>query len=113
VLPRYFDICSVFVLPSLWEPWGLVINEVMNAGRAVIVSDNVGCGPDLVKNGENGYIFRTCSVGALHQALHSVIADSDRCRMMGRNSLKIINKWSFDEDLAGLKDALRSLDIKR
>jgi glycosyltransferase involved in cell wall biosynthesis len=105
--------CSVFVLPSLWEPWGLVVNEVMNAGRAVIVSDNVGCGPDLVKNDENGYIFRAGSVDDLHQALHDVTADSDRCHIMGQNSLKIINKWGFDEDLAGLKSALRSLDLKR
>jgi glycosyltransferase involved in cell wall biosynthesis len=112
-LPRYYDLCNVLVLPSLYENWGLVVNEVMNAGRAVIVSDRVGCGPDLVKNGENGYIFRACSVGALHQALHSVTADPDRRRTMGQNSLKIINKWSFDEDLAGLKAALRSLDLKR
>jgi glycosyltransferase involved in cell wall biosynthesis len=112
-LPRYYDICSVFVLPSLWEPWGLVVNEVMNAGRAVIVSDNVGCGPDLVKNGENGYIFRAGSVDDLNQVLHDVTADSDRYRLMGQKSLKIINKWSFDEDLAGLKAALRSLDLKR
>jgi glycosyltransferase involved in cell wall biosynthesis len=112
-LPRYYDLCNVLVLPSLYENWGLVVNEVMNAGRAVIVSDRVGCGPDLVKNGENGYIFRACSVGALHQALHSVTADSERCRIMGQNSLKIINKWSFDEDLAGLKAALRSLDLNR
>jgi len=112
-LPRYYDLCSVFVLPSLWEPWGLVVNEVMNAGRAVIVSDNVGCGPDLVKNGENGYIFRARSVDGLHQMLHNVTADSDGCRLMGHKSLKVIDKWSFDEDLAGLKAALRSLDLTR
>jgi len=46
-LPAYYDLCDVFVLPSEFEPWGLVINEVMNAGKAVIVSDEVGAGPDL------------------------------------------------------------------
>ena len=112
-LPRYYDLCNVFVLPSLYENWGLVVNEAMNAGRAVIVSDRVGCGPDLVKHGENGYIFRACSVGSLHQVLHDVTANSERCCIMGQKSLKIINRWSFDEDLAGLKAALRSLDLKR
>ena len=112
-LPRYYDLCNVLVLPSLYENWGLVVNEAMNAGRAVIVSDRVGCGPDLVKNGENGYIFRARSVDDLHQALHEVTADSDRCRLMGQKSLKTINDWSFDEDLEGLKAALRSLELKR
>ena len=42
-LPRFYDLCDVFVLASIDEPWGLVVNEVMNAGKAVIVSDEVGC----------------------------------------------------------------------
>ena len=64
-LPAYYDLCDVFVLPSVHEPWGLVVNEVMNAGRAVIVSDQVGCGPDLVRNGENGYIFQAGDITGL------------------------------------------------
>src|SRR2546422_11478662 len=46
-LPALYDLCDVFVLPSLFEPWGLVVNEVMNAARPVIVSDRVGAAPDL------------------------------------------------------------------
>ena len=38
-LPRFFDLCDVFVLPSENEPWGLIVNEVMNAARPVIVTD--------------------------------------------------------------------------
>ena len=53
-LPRFYDLCDVFVLPSIHEPWGLVVNEAMNAGKAIVVSDQVGCQPDLVENGENG-----------------------------------------------------------
>ncbi|MFM2169269.1 MAG: hypothetical protein RIS79_3640, partial [Verrucomicrobiota bacterium] len=56
-LPALYDLCDVFVLPSGFEPWGLVVNEVMNAGRTVVVSDQVGSGPDLVREGENGSIF--------------------------------------------------------
>ena len=35
-LPRFFDLCDVFILPSIHEPWGLIVNEVMSAGRAVV-----------------------------------------------------------------------------
>ena len=44
-LPRFFDLATVFVLPSRHEPWGLIVNEVMNAARAVIVSVRVGAAP--------------------------------------------------------------------
>ncbi len=64
-LPRYFDLCDVFVLPSRHEPWGLVVNEAMNAGRAVVVSDDVGCQQDLVREGETGAVFPVGDVAAL------------------------------------------------
>jgi glycosyltransferase involved in cell wall biosynthesis len=105
-LPAYYDLCDVFVLPSVLEPWGLVVNEVMNAGRAVIVSDQVGCGPDLVRDGENGYIFPAGDSTALGQALSRMLQDRERCRAMGRRSLEIVNGWSFEEDVAGLRQAL-------
>lgn len=105
-LPRYYNLCDVFVLPSVHEPWGLVVNEVMNAGRAVIVSDRVGCGPDLVKEGENGYLFPAGNVNGLGEVLAKVLHNPQQCRTMGQRSLAIIQNWSFAEDICGLKQAL-------
>ncbi len=105
-LPTYYDLCDVFVLPSVQEPWGLVINEVMNAGKAVIVSDEVGCGPDLVKHGENGHVFRAGDIDDLHRVLRETFADPERAVFMGRRSLALINRWGFNEDIAGLQQAL-------
>jgi glycosyltransferase involved in cell wall biosynthesis len=105
-LPGYYDLCDVLVLPSSFEPWGLVINEVMNAGRAVVVSDQVGCGPDLVRPGANGAVFPAGDVAGLRQALLDLTGDPRQCRAMGQKSLKIIQGWGFDADIAGLKQAL-------
>jgi glycosyltransferase involved in cell wall biosynthesis len=105
-LPRYYDLCDVLVLPSVFEPWGLVINEVMNAGRAVVVSDQVGCAADLVKSGENGYVVKTGDSAGLHQALDNVVSDPQKCRALGQNSLELIKRWGLEEDIAGLKMAL-------
>lgn len=107
-LPSYYNLCDVFVLPSVQEPWGLVINEVMNAGRAVIVSDEVGCAADLVKSGENGYVFKAGDTGDLRTALVSVLGNLKTTRAMGQKSLEIINHWSFREDIAGLRRALEA-----
>lgn len=46
-----------FILPSIGEPWGLVIEEALYYGLPVIISNKVGCGPELVKGKENGIIF--------------------------------------------------------
>lgn len=108
-LPAYYDLCDVLVLPSVHEPWGLVVNEAMNAGKAVIVSDQVGCGPDLVRNGENGYTFPRGDIPALTTALRKVLADPETCRRMGARSRAIISPWGFSEDLAGLRQALQAV----
>lgn len=105
-LPRFYDLCDVFVLPSMNEPWGLVINEVMNAARPVIVSDQVGCVPDLVREGENGCIYRAGDIGALHDALHFVLGDEPRRVAMGKRSLEIVSQWDFAADVDGLLQAL-------
>lgn len=104
-LPALYDLCDVFVLPSCFEPWGLVVNEVMNAGRAVIVSDQVGCGPDLVSEGENGSIFPAGDVASLTRALERWTGDVTARESAGRRSLDIISKWGFDEALAGIRSA--------
>jgi glycosyltransferase involved in cell wall biosynthesis len=105
-LPKYYDLCDVLVLPSVFEPWGLVINEVMNAGRAVVVSDQVGCGPDLVKPGENGYVFKTGDIEGLRQALTNIVSDPQKCQALGQKSLEIIDNWGIEEDVTGLNQAL-------
>jgi glycosyltransferase involved in cell wall biosynthesis len=104
-LPRCYDLCNAFVLPSGQEAWGLVVNEVMCAGRAVIASDMVGSAPDLVRP-ENGAVFRTDDVTDLARAMRAVLHDREELAAMGRRSLEIIRRWSFEEDVAGLRQAL-------
>lgn len=108
-LPAMYDLCDVFVLPSSFEPWGLAINEVMNAGKAVVVSDQVGCAPDLVKEGQNGQIYPVGNVKALAEAIHWAITNRVSA---GDLSFKQIHKWSYQEDLQGLKQALNYLQVK-
>ena len=105
-LPRYFDIASVFVLPSRHEPWGLIVNEVMNAGRAVIISNEVGCGTDLITDGVEGCIFPAGNVEALTGALRRVLATPETAAEMGKHGLERIRTWSFEEDIRGLRRAI-------
>jgi len=108
-LPRYYDLCDIFVLPSDYEPWGLVINEVMNAGKAVIVSDHVGCGLDLVSDGQNGYVVPVGDVRLLAERLHRLVTHPDLLCEMGQASRERIARWSFTQDWNGLSQALTRL----
>ncbi len=105
-LPGFYAMADLFVLPSLSEPWGLVINEAMNAGCAILASDRVGAARDLVRDGVNGAVFPAGSAAALADSLKRLFVDPDRLAAMGRQSLVLIEGWSFAEDITGLKAAL-------
>lgn len=112
-LPHFYDLADVFVLPSVHEPWGLVINEVMNAGRAIIVSDEVGCQPDLVIDGDNGSVFPARNIAALADAIDRVLCDPETCRAMGQRSLARIQNYSLEADVAGLIRAFQAAAASR
>ena len=108
-LPRFFDLCSVFVLPARHEPWGLIVNEVMCAARPVIVSDQTGAAPDLVLPGETGWVFPTGDVDALASSLRDALADPVRTAAMGDRAREHISQWDFEADIRGLREALAAV----
>jgi glycosyltransferase involved in cell wall biosynthesis len=86
-LPAYYALARALVLPSLVEPWGLVVNEAMACGLPVIVSDRAGCAADLVHD-TNGWIFDPvdtralvqcfCAVSTLEDAKHAAMGEASR-----------------------------------
>jgi glycosyltransferase involved in cell wall biosynthesis len=105
-IPKFYDLCDVFVLPSSFEPWGLAINEVMNAGKAVVVSNQVGCAPDLILERQNGRVFPVGDLEALSDAIGWAI---DNTASAGEISLKHIQNWSFTQNMEGIKLAANQL----
>jgi glycosyltransferase involved in cell wall biosynthesis len=112
-LPALYDLCDVFVLPSEREPWGLVVNEAMNAGKPVIVSDRVGASADLVDDGVNGFIFPARDTAALAACLRRTIASPEHRAAMGRRALEKIQHCDFRADQTGLLAALDAVASKR
>src|SRR5262245_3643198 len=60
-LPKLYADVDALVVPSLYEPWGLVVHEGLGNGLPVIASDQVAAADDLVESGVNGYVVRTGS----------------------------------------------------
>jgi glycosyltransferase involved in cell wall biosynthesis len=73
-LPAIYAAADAIVLPSSrLETWGLVVNEAMACGLPAVVSDRVGCGPDLVEPGATGAVFPAGDVAKLAEAIQSVL----------------------------------------
>jgi glycosyltransferase involved in cell wall biosynthesis len=65
---------GVFILPSLYEPYGVVIHEFAAAGLPIIASDTCGAAPIFVRNGLSGFQFKTGDVSHLHYRLEEIIS---------------------------------------
>ncbi|MDQ1469940.1 MAG: hypothetical protein QOJ99_1420 [Bryobacterales bacterium] len=96
-LPHYYAFAGCFVLPSLREPWGLVVNEAMASAIPVMVSSRCGCAEDLVEDGANGFLFNPAVCGQLTKCMMTVtsLPTPDRERM-GQRSYEIISRFSPD-----------------
>lgn len=94
-LSEVYAACDVFVLPSLVEPWGVVVNEAMAAGLPVILSDQVGASADLAAEGENGYVVPAGDAATLSAKILQILGDQERQSAMGRRSREIIAGWDY------------------
>lgn len=101
-LPDFYDLCDVFVLPAAAEPWGLAINEVLNAAKPVIVSDQVGCAPDLVEDSHNGFVVPVGNIDALSARLRQLCDDPALRSSMGQAGARRVTRFNFQADLEGL-----------
>jgi len=90
-IPRLYGMCDILVLPSIEETWGLVVNEAMACGCAVVVSDRCGSSRDLVSG--NGIVFEGGNQAALIEALRSILCSESRLREMRRRSVDIIKRF--------------------
>jgi glycosyltransferase involved in cell wall biosynthesis len=93
-LPDTYAASDILVLPSEYEPFGVVVNEAMLCRCPVIVSDRVGARFDLVKEGETGYVFPCGDIDALASVLRVALNDRPRLQRIGEAARKRMASWS-------------------
>ena len=93
-LPSAYCAADWFVLPSHFEPFGLVINEAMLCGCPVVVSDRVGAKYDLVRPGETGFVFPAGNIEALAAILREILVDAPKRARMGTAARQRMETWS-------------------
>jgi glycosyltransferase involved in cell wall biosynthesis len=105
---------DVLVLPSdAGETWGLVVNEAMLFGRPAIVSDRVGCWPDLVLEGETGLRFSFGDEKKLAEAMTRFVDKPEEAHRMGARARdRVLRSYSVEAAVEGTLAAVRRLALE-
>lgn len=115
-LPRWYAHASAFVLPSLSEPWGLVVNEAAASGLPLLVSDRAGCARTLVPDppGQAGWRLDPTDHEHITASLARMSACSEAERTaMGRRAAEIVAGWGPGRFASGLLDAVEMASGRR
>lgn len=95
-LKNYYRAADVFVLMTIKDVWGLVINEAMANALPIITTDMCVAGLELVKNGENGYIVPVGDDKALSDRINDILSDDEKRLLFGANSLETIRFYTIE-----------------
>lgn len=110
-LADYYSSADVCLLPSSSETWGLVVNESLAAGTPCVVSDGVGCAPDLIAPGKTGEIFPVGDVGACADAISRVREARSAGHDFRDDCRQAVKPYSFGAATEGLTRAVRSVGV--
>lgn len=105
-LGRYFMASDAFVLPSVYEAWGLVANEAMLFGLPLVLSDMIGCHLDLLLPGKTGYLFQTGNEQDLAKAMLRLVDAPEQAKEMGAFCQTWIEQYSVAQAAKGLEQAI-------
>jgi len=95
---RYMEQSAIYLFTSdRHEGWGAVTNEAMNSGCAVVAGHNIGAVPFLIRNGENGVIFRSNDIQELYEKVKFLLDHPEKCKNMGIAAYKTITEvWNAE-----------------
>jgi glycosyltransferase involved in cell wall biosynthesis len=114
-LPQIYSCADCLVLTSSTDTRSVVVNEAMACGLPVIVSDRTGMwGPgDVVRHGENGFVYPCGDMGALALAVRKLATDPDLRRRMGNRSREIIQDFGQEKCVEGIVRAVNFVDRQK
>jgi 1,2-diacylglycerol 3-alpha-glucosyltransferase len=108
-LAKYYGLAEALVLATHSDTWGLVVNEAMACGLAIILADVAGCAPDLIKAKWNGFLIQPKDISSLAAAMASLAAKPDLCKSMGTNSRQHIACFTAEVWADSMHSAINSV----
>lgn len=108
-LLEYYKASDIFVHPTSYDVWGLVVNEAMACGLPVVVTDTCVAGRELIKNGENGYIVPLGDDGGFINKINTILDDENLRENMSLNSLVTIKPYYIENMIESQMNTIYSL----
>jgi glycosyltransferase involved in cell wall biosynthesis len=112
-LPALYKSADVMVIPSSYEPFGLVVNESMLCGCPVIASDRVGAVRDLIAHGETGYVYACGNIPALSKTISEALRKPAALTSIQTNALAKVRTWSPQASAEALVGAVEAAIARR
>lgn len=105
-LPALYHSARVFLFPTLSDPWGVAVNEACAAGLPVILTPDAGAAGELVRDGENGFVFDLNAANWAESAA-LLLQGEDTWRNFSARSLWLVEEYNVDNAVSGLVNACR------
>jgi len=94
--PAFYALSECFMMPSVFEEWGLVCNEAMACSRPAITSEEAGCAEDLIIEGVTGFKVPQEDTRGLAEAMMHFVEDPTLAQRMGSRALEHISRYGCD-----------------
>lgn len=86
-MKEYLLETSVFILPSHFEPWGVVVHEMAAAGFPLLCSEKIGAASRFLEEGKNGFYFEAGNKDSLKAAMRKMMeSDEEELNRKGKHS---------------------------
>lgn len=109
-MPALFKRSVALLLPSHWEPYGIVVIEAMAAGKPVLGSAACGTVRERVKHGENGFVHQPGDSAALAEHMCTVASSADVRNRLGAEAFKTSDKWGIEMCANAIRELLAELE---
>jgi len=107
-LLRFMSTGDAFILPSIFEPWGVVVHEFASAGYPLLLSNEVGAAEAFLRDNENGFLFQSGDKTALKEAMRRLMLHSnDELNAMGNRSKILAQSITPDTWAASVYTAMK------
>jgi len=112
-LIELYSAADIFVLPTLEDVWGFVVNEAMACSLPIIATRASQAAIEMISHGENGYVVREADVESLFNSLKELVCDDKLREKMGKKSRQILmQKFKIDYMVEGFLRAINGVSEK-
>lgn len=111
-LPAWYARSRLFLFPTSWDPWGVVVNEACMAGVPVVVSPHAGAAGELIVDGVSGRVL-PLDVESWIAAAADILADAELRERMSAAARQAVAPYSFANAAGGIVDAARRAAMPR